>query len=93
MSDTKAQRSLVEAAMQVRLGEIKENVAEETTEVQGETVEETKGTEELVYEYLSSFFGADLKESIDDITEEQLQEAITAINVLAGAVNEYFEIN
>ena len=64
-----------------------------TTEVQGETVEETQGTEELVYEYLSSFFGADLKESIDDITEEQLQEAITAINVLAGAVNEYFEIN
>ena len=94
MSDSnKAQRSLVEAALEVRLGKIQEETVEETPEVQEEVVEETTGTEELVYEYLSSFFGADLNESIDELTEEQLEEAIVAVNTLADAVNEYFELN
>ena len=101
MSDLNAQKSLVEAAMQVRLNQIQEEtveetveeVVEETPEVQEEVVEETTGTEELVYEYLSSFFGADLNESIDELTEEQLEEAIVAVNTLADAVNEYFELD
>ena len=92
MSDSKAQVSLIEAAMKVRLGETQEETPETQEEVVEETTETTE-TEELVYEYLSSFFGADLNESIDELTEEQLEEAIVAINTLADAVNEYFELN
>lgn len=92
MSDSKAQVSLIEAAMKVRLGETQEETPETQEEVVEETTETTE-TEELVYEYLSSFFGADLNESIDELTEEHLEEAIVAINTLADAVNEYFELD
>ena len=109
MSDSNAQRTLVEAAMQVRLNQIQEETAEETNDTPEEGEENMylapkgkgkkaakkmygEGTEELVYEYLSSFFGTDLNESIDELTEEQLEEAIVAINTLADAVNEYFEL-
>lgn len=91
MPDLNAQKSLVEAALQVHFGNtqnsvnLQENVVEETTEA--------SGTEELVYEYLSSFFGVDLNESIDEITEEQLEEAVESINVLCSAINEYFELD
>jgi len=76
----------MEAAIEVRMNQFAQQPVEET-------VEEATDTEELVYEYLSSFFGVDLNESVDDLTEEQLEEAIIAINVLADAVNEYFEID
>lgn len=85
MADSRAQQSLVEAAIQVRMNQFKQQEVEEV-------VEETTGVEELVYEYLSSYFGVDLNESIDELTEEHLEEAIIAINILAEAVNEYFEI-
>ena len=49
--------------------------------------------EEFVYEYLTAFFGTDLNESADDITEEHLIEAIEAINILTGIVNEYFGLS
>ena len=84
--DSRTQRSLMEAAIEVRMNQFAQQPVEET-------VEETTGTEELVHEYLSSFFGVNLKESIDELTEEQLEEAIVAINKLAEAVNEFFEID
>ena len=108
--DSKTHRSLVEAAMEVRLGQIAEAEDPIVRSKETRAKEEAKmkkdqqrnipivshvehETEELVYEYLSSFFGVDLNESVDDLTEEQLEEAIIAINVLADAVNEYFEID
>ena len=50
-------------------------------------------SENLVYEYLSSFFGVDLNESYDELTEEDFENAVSAINVLRNAVNEYFELD
>lgn len=108
MPDLNAQKTLVEAALKVHLGSIQENVAEETPKVQENMYLAPKGkgkkaakkmygeeieTEEIVYEYLSSFFGVDLNESIDELTEEQLEEAVVTINTLADAVNEYFELD
>ena len=50
-------------------------------------------SENLVYEYLSSFFGVDLNESYDELTEEDFENAVYSINVLRNAVNEYFEVD
>ena len=110
MSDTNPQKTLCEAAMEVRLGknvvysdrndtpeEVEENMMlagkkskKVAKKLYGEEIETTP--ESVVYEYLSSYFGVDLNESIDDITEEQLEEAVESLNVLCAAVNEYFEI-
>ena len=49
--------------------------------------------EEMVMEYLASFFGEELTESTDEITDEQLIEAIESINALTAIVNEYFGLN
>ena len=94
MSDPNPQRSLVEAAMEVRLGKnVVYSDRNDTPAPVEEVAEETETTpESVVYEYLSSYFGADLNESIDDITEEQLEEAVESINILCAAVNEYFGI-
>ncbi len=64
----------------------------ESNETVEETVEETTSnpTDELVIEYLSSFFGQDLTESTEDISDEDLLEAIESLNALCGMVNEYF---
>ena len=94
MSDKNPQRTLCEAAMEVRLGKnVVYSDKDATTEPVEEVVEETADASEgVVYEYLSSYFGVDLNESIDEITEEQLEEAVESLNVLCAAVNEYFEI-
>lgn len=93
------QRTLVEAAMEVRLG--KNVVYSDREPAQAEEIEEVVEAEEtvnisnadsVVYEYLSSYFGVDLNESIDEITEEHLEEAVESLNILCAAVNEYFEI-
>jgi hypothetical protein len=66
----------------------------ENTEIPSETVEETAEenfpTDELVVEYLSSFFGQDLTESTEDISEDDLLEAVESLNTLCAIVNEYF---
>lgn len=56
------------------------------------TDEETTSnpTDELVVEYLSSFFGQDLTESTEDISEDDLLEAVESLNTLCAIVNEYF---
>jgi hypothetical protein len=66
----------------------------ENTEISNKTVKETVNenfsTDELVVEYLSSFFGQDLTESTEDISEDDLLEAVEALNSLCAIVNEYF---
>ena len=96
-------QSLHEAIMQVALGEKNyKNYPTPTYDKKtGKKIESDKKpkttygekTEELVYEYLSSFFGVDLNESVDDLTEEDFENAVSAINVLRNAVNEYFELD
>lgn len=84
------QRSLCEAAMEVRLG--KKVVYSDTNAAAEPVAEDTTGTPDgVVYEYLSSYFGVDLNESIDELTEEHLEEAIESLNILCAAVNEYFK--
>lgn len=58
------------------------------------TDEETTSnpTDELVVEYLSSFFGKDLTESTEELTEEDLAEAVDSLNALCAIVNEYFGV-
>jgi hypothetical protein len=46
--------------------------------------------EQITKEYLSSFFGQDLNECVDSLTEEHIAEAIASINLLAKALNEQF---
>ena len=62
----------------------------ESNETVEETVEETTSnpTDELVIEYLSSFFGQDLPESTAAISDEDLLEALESLNALCGMVNE-----
>ena len=62
----------------------------ESNETVKETVNENFSTDELVVEYLSSFFGQDLTESTEDISEDDLLEAVEALNSLCAIVNEYF---
>ena len=66
----------------------------ENTEISNKTVKETVNenfsTDELVVEYLSSFFGQDLTESTEDISEDDLLEAVESLNTLCAIVNEYF---
>ena len=38
--------------------------------------------EQITYDYLSAFFGQELNECIDNISEEQLQEAVDLINLV-----------
>ena len=84
------QRSLCEAAMEVRLGK-KVVYSERNDAAPQADAEDTTGTPEgVVYEYLSSYFGVDLNESIDELTEEHLEEAIESLNILCATVNEYF---
>jgi hypothetical protein len=52
-----------------------------------------RSSDNLVYEYLSAFFGVDLNESYDDLTEENFEDAILTVNAIRDAVNEYFEVN
>ena len=85
------QRTLVEAALEVRLGKNVVYSDRETAPTE-EEVEATSTSDGVVYEYLSSYFGTDLNESIDEITEEHLEEAIESLNILCAVVNEYFEI-
>ncbi len=47
-------------------------------------------TDELVVEYLSSFFGQDLTESTENISDDDLLEAVESLNTLCAIVNEYF---
>lgn len=44
--------------------------------------------EQITREYLSSFFGQDLNECVDSLTEEHIVEAIASINLLAKSLNE-----
>ena len=46
--------------------------------------------EELVFEFLSDYFGDEINE---DFNDDDVIDAIYTINELCSAVNEYFEVN
>ena len=47
--------------------------------------------EQITREYLSSFFGQDLNECVDSLTEEHIAEAIASINLITTALSEQFK--
>ena len=80
----KRYQSQLQAAMSMKLHE-----SAEVTEAQ----EEEGSVEQVVLEYLNSFFGQDITESVDSLSEEDLIEAVQSLNVLCAIVNEYFEVD
>ena len=44
--------------------------------------------EKTVHEYLSGYFGVDLNESIDLLTESDIRDAVQDLNTLVHALNE-----
>ena len=80
----KRYQSQLQAAMSMKLHE-----SAEVTEAS----EEDGSVEQVVLEYLNSFFGQDITESVDSLSEEDLIEAVQSLNVLCAIVNEYFEVD
>jgi len=83
MSNNRYQSQL-HAAMSMKL--------HESTEVSEQELNEAAEIEGVVLEYLNSFFGQDITESVDSLTEEDLVEAVQSLNALCAIVNEYFEV-
>lgn len=79
----KRYQSQLQAAMSMKLHE-----SAEVTEAS-----EDGAVEQVVLEYLNSFFGQDITESVDSLSEEDLIEAVQSLNVLCAIVNEYFEVD